>query len=244
MSNSQCSPSAFHTDLQPRNRFRLPLYPGGPVRQIGLSYWSTRLGIDSWAPKKVYKYGLRYYSIYKQHSDLHTVYPSLQEGKIWIWGRRRCTRGYWWFIEDQAYDLAPLLTPPPSSVSTYVRSATHRKTPSPVKFQRSVLPSLYNYLCIGLLTLWVGTSNAQSVYRPGFPLAPPPGAASGQSVYRPAFPLAPPGADSGQRNGYRPAFPLAPAGATLGSDEDVSASIPGPVLVNIRALHLKKDHHA
>jgi hypothetical protein len=109
----------------------------------------------------------------------------------------------------------------------------------PVEFQRSALPYLYyNYLCIGLLTLWVGTSNAQSVYRPGFPLAPP-GAASGQSVYRPAFPLAPPGAASGQ-NVYRPAFPLAPALATLGSDEDVSASIPGPILLIIRAIHLTK----
>jgi hypothetical protein len=88
-------------------------------------------------------------------------------------------------------------------------------------FQRSVLPSLYyNYLCTGLLTLWVGTSNAQNVYRPGFPLAPP-GAASGQNV-------------------YRPAFPLAPAGAIVGSGEDVSASIPGLVLLNIRAIHLTK----
>ncbi len=31
---------------------------GGPVGQIGLSYRPIRLGIDSWAPKKVYKYGL------------------------------------------------------------------------------------------------------------------------------------------------------------------------------------------
>ncbi len=31
---------------------------GGPVAQIGLLYRPTRLGIDSWAPKKVYKYGL------------------------------------------------------------------------------------------------------------------------------------------------------------------------------------------
>ncbi len=29
-----------------------------PVRQIGLSYWRARLGIDSWATWKVYKYGL------------------------------------------------------------------------------------------------------------------------------------------------------------------------------------------
>jgi hypothetical protein len=28
------------------------------VRQIGLSYWPAALGIDSWAPEKVYKYGL------------------------------------------------------------------------------------------------------------------------------------------------------------------------------------------
>jgi hypothetical protein len=34
----------------PRNRFRQPMQPCGPVRQIGLSYRPTRLGIDSWAP--------------------------------------------------------------------------------------------------------------------------------------------------------------------------------------------------
>ncbi len=34
----------------PRNRFRQPMQPGGPVRQIGLSYRPARLGIDSWAP--------------------------------------------------------------------------------------------------------------------------------------------------------------------------------------------------
>jgi hypothetical protein len=28
------------------------MYPGGPVRQIGLLYWPARLGIDSWAPLK------------------------------------------------------------------------------------------------------------------------------------------------------------------------------------------------
>jgi hypothetical protein len=42
----------------PRNRFRQPMLPGGPVLQIGLSYRPTRLGIDSWAPKKVYKFEL------------------------------------------------------------------------------------------------------------------------------------------------------------------------------------------
>jgi hypothetical protein len=31
---------------------------GWPVRQIGLSYRPVRQGIDSWAPQKVYKYGL------------------------------------------------------------------------------------------------------------------------------------------------------------------------------------------
>jgi hypothetical protein len=30
----------------------------GPVQQIVLSYQAARLGIDSWAPLKVYKYGL------------------------------------------------------------------------------------------------------------------------------------------------------------------------------------------
>jgi hypothetical protein len=34
----------------PRNRFRQPVEPGGPVRQIGLSYRPARLGIDSRAP--------------------------------------------------------------------------------------------------------------------------------------------------------------------------------------------------
>ncbi len=41
------------------NRFRQPMQPAGPVRQLGLSYRPDRLGIDSWAPSKVYKYGLR-----------------------------------------------------------------------------------------------------------------------------------------------------------------------------------------
>jgi hypothetical protein len=36
----------------PRNRFCQP------ELQIGLSYRPARLGIDSWAPEKVYKYGL------------------------------------------------------------------------------------------------------------------------------------------------------------------------------------------
>ncbi len=47
----------------PRNRFGPPLRPGGPVLQIGLSYRPARLGIDSWAPWKVYKYGLRFLAI-------------------------------------------------------------------------------------------------------------------------------------------------------------------------------------
>ncbi len=34
------------------------MWLGGPVRKIGLSYWPARLGIDSWAPQMVYKYGL------------------------------------------------------------------------------------------------------------------------------------------------------------------------------------------
>jgi hypothetical protein len=33
-----------------RNRFRQPMQPGRPVRQIGLSYRPARLGMDSWAP--------------------------------------------------------------------------------------------------------------------------------------------------------------------------------------------------
>ncbi len=34
------------------NRFRQPMYPGWPVRQIELSYLPARLGIDSWAPER------------------------------------------------------------------------------------------------------------------------------------------------------------------------------------------------
>jgi hypothetical protein len=34
------------------------MWPGGTVRQIGLSDRPARLGIDSWAPYKFYKYGL------------------------------------------------------------------------------------------------------------------------------------------------------------------------------------------
>ncbi len=34
------------------------MWLGGPVRKIGLSYWTARLGIDYWAPQMVYKYGL------------------------------------------------------------------------------------------------------------------------------------------------------------------------------------------
>ncbi len=37
---------------------RQTMWLGGPVRKIGLSYWPARLGIDSWAPQTVYKYGL------------------------------------------------------------------------------------------------------------------------------------------------------------------------------------------
>ncbi len=42
----------------PRNRFRQPILPSGPVRQIGLSKWPARLGIKSWVSYKVYKYVL------------------------------------------------------------------------------------------------------------------------------------------------------------------------------------------
>jgi hypothetical protein len=42
----------------PINRFSQPMKLGGPVRQTGLSYWPVRLGIDSWNPQKVLKYGL------------------------------------------------------------------------------------------------------------------------------------------------------------------------------------------
>jgi hypothetical protein len=34
------------------------MLPGRPVQQIELPYWLARLGIDSWAPLKLYKYGL------------------------------------------------------------------------------------------------------------------------------------------------------------------------------------------
>ncbi len=49
----------------PKNRFRQPMQPDRPVRQIELSYRSARLEIDSWAPSKVYKYELRNGAIYK-----------------------------------------------------------------------------------------------------------------------------------------------------------------------------------
>jgi hypothetical protein len=42
----------FYAFMEPRNRFRQPMYPGGPVRQIGLSYQPTRLGIDFWLLKR------------------------------------------------------------------------------------------------------------------------------------------------------------------------------------------------
>ncbi len=58
--NSKFSQRPYlYTFKEPRNRFRQPMQPGGPVRQIGLSCLPTRLGIELWAPKKVYKYGLR-----------------------------------------------------------------------------------------------------------------------------------------------------------------------------------------
>jgi hypothetical protein len=37
------------TFKESRNRFRQPMWHGGPVSQIGLSYRSARLGIDSLA---------------------------------------------------------------------------------------------------------------------------------------------------------------------------------------------------
>ncbi len=46
----------------PRNRFRQPMQPGGPIRQIGLSCRPARLVIDSWTAEKVYKYGLQFTS--------------------------------------------------------------------------------------------------------------------------------------------------------------------------------------
>jgi hypothetical protein len=47
----------------PRNRFSQPMWLGGTVRKIGLSYWPARLGIDSCATQMVYKYGLRLHSL-------------------------------------------------------------------------------------------------------------------------------------------------------------------------------------
>jgi hypothetical protein len=44
----------------PRNRSRKPVWFGVLIRKIGLTYWPARLGIDSWAPKMDYKYGLRF----------------------------------------------------------------------------------------------------------------------------------------------------------------------------------------
>ncbi len=49
----------FYSFKDPRNLFRQPMQPGQSVRQTGLSYRpAARLGIDSRAPKKVYKFGL------------------------------------------------------------------------------------------------------------------------------------------------------------------------------------------
>ncbi len=46
----------------PTNRFRQPMWLGGPVRKIEFSHWPARLWIDSWAPQMVYKYGLSIYN--------------------------------------------------------------------------------------------------------------------------------------------------------------------------------------
>ncbi len=67
-SASRCSPSLVQ--------------PGGLVRPIWLSYGPTRLGIDSYAPLKVYKYG---FSIYlcagpgQEESEHHPVYLGVPE---------------------------------------------------------------------------------------------------------------------------------------------------------------------
>jgi hypothetical protein len=61
----------------PRNRFRQPMWLGGPVRKIGLSYWPARLGIDSWAPQMVYKYGLR------ERADTPLLYLSSTLYPLW-----------------------------------------------------------------------------------------------------------------------------------------------------------------
>jgi hypothetical protein len=37
-------------EIDSKESIRQPLLPGGTVRQIRLSYWPARLGIDSWAP--------------------------------------------------------------------------------------------------------------------------------------------------------------------------------------------------
>jgi hypothetical protein len=51
-SNSQPLSQLFYGAQEsiPRNRLLQPMLPGGPARQIGLSYRPARLGIDSWAP--------------------------------------------------------------------------------------------------------------------------------------------------------------------------------------------------
>jgi hypothetical protein len=47
----------------PRNRLRHPMWLGGPVRKLGLSYWPARLGIVYWAPQMVSNTGSRFPSL-------------------------------------------------------------------------------------------------------------------------------------------------------------------------------------
>jgi hypothetical protein len=76
----------------PRNRSRQSMKPGGPVRPIGLSYLSAMLGIDSWAPYKIYKYGLCTHWLRPRNSPLRSP-------RIWAHIRWR----YWSAKIDDIY---------------------------------------------------------------------------------------------------------------------------------------------
>ncbi len=53
-----------------------PAYVAGePLRQIWLSYRSARLGIDSWAPQKVYKYALSYPCMFSKYHQPKSQIP-------------------------------------------------------------------------------------------------------------------------------------------------------------------------
>ncbi len=62
---------------------------GGPVRQIGLLYRPARLGIDFWAPYKVYKSGLWGWHACPQLLVPYTSFQSV-EFLMEVWRQMRC----------------------------------------------------------------------------------------------------------------------------------------------------------